>query len=223
MIFINYRKKDSQPVADHLASRLRARFGEDAVFKDDLDLEGGDRWPDRLQEELQRREVVVALIGSLWLAPLDARGGRRIDDPEDRVRRELSTALERRKLVLALLVDRAPVIGVAFNPKGYSPFVMRHGEVNIQEYNLSRSLRPDSYPLDKPLVINADVRDSVVARFHPVGRDTVLDNFRRVTNVNFRAYQSGRLHVFEDGKSLCAVVPGGVYIFPIEKHKGGTE
>jgi hypothetical protein len=92
MIFINYHKKDSQPVADHLASRLRARFEEDVVFKDDLDLEGGDRWPDRLQEELQRREVVVALIGSLWLSSLDAREGRRIDDPEDWVRRELCTA-----------------------------------------------------------------------------------------------------------------------------------
>jgi hypothetical protein len=32
MIFLNYRKRDSQPVVDHLAVRLKDRFGPANVF-----------------------------------------------------------------------------------------------------------------------------------------------------------------------------------------------
>lgn len=110
----------------------------------------------------------------------------------------------------------APVIGAAFNPKGDTLYVMRHGEVDIQEYDTNGKRLPTSYPLDKPLVIRGDVRSTVIANLHPIGRDAVLANFRRVTSVNHRMYESGRLHVAEDGKSLSAVVPGGVYVFPIE-------
>lgn len=114
-------------------------------------------------------------------------------------------------------LDGAPVIAAAFNPKSDSLYVMRHKELNIQEYNLDGKLLPNSYPLDQPLVIKADVRNTVIADLQPVGRDMVMANFRRVVNVNFRAYQSGRLHVSEDGRSLCAVVPSGVYLFPVKE------
>src|SRR5436190_20602942 len=46
MIFINYRKADTQQVVDHLAGRLKDAFGNDRVFKDDKDLRAGERWPD---------------------------------------------------------------------------------------------------------------------------------------------------------------------------------
>ena len=35
MIFISYRKADSQAVVDNLAKELKNRFGEKCVFKDD--------------------------------------------------------------------------------------------------------------------------------------------------------------------------------------------
>jgi hypothetical protein len=111
----------------------------------------------------------------------------------------------------------APVMSAAFHPKSDSLYVLRHGELNIQEYNLEGKLLDTSYPLDKPLVIQGDVNSTVIADLQPVGRDVVMANFRQIVNVNFRAYQSGRLHVSEDGQSLCAVVPSGVYIFPIQK------
>jgi predicted ATPase len=118
MIFINYRKQDTQAVADHLAFRLREQFGNAGVFKDDYDLQGGDRWPDRLYEELLHRRVLVALIGHQWLLCQDQNGQRRLADPEDWVRRELCTALEQNKSVLVLLVAGAPMPGIDDLPDG---------------------------------------------------------------------------------------------------------
>ena len=42
MIFINYRKADSQAVVDRLAEDLKKYFGSDRVFKDDQDVEGAE-------------------------------------------------------------------------------------------------------------------------------------------------------------------------------------
>jgi len=110
-----------------------------------------------------------------------------------------------------------PVIAAAFNPKSASLYVIRHKQLNIQEYNSDGKLLAHSYPLDRPLVIKADVRSTLIADLQPVGKEKVMASFRQVINVNFRTYQSGRLHVSEDGKSLCAVVPSGVYIFPTKE------
>src|SRR5262249_18196045 len=107
MIFINYRKDDAQPVVDHLAKELKRHFGEDKVFKDDRDIQGGERWPDRLRAELLRRDVFLAVLGEKWLTLLDEHGARRIDDENDWVRQEICTALENQKQVLVLLVGAA--------------------------------------------------------------------------------------------------------------------
>src|SRR5437899_3026906 len=100
MIFINYRKDDTQAVVDNLAKELKKQFGADRVFKDDRDIEGGDRWPDRLRQELMKCKVLLAVIGEKWLTILDAYGARRLDDENDWVRVEICTALEHEKKVI---------------------------------------------------------------------------------------------------------------------------
>ena len=107
MIFISYRKADSQAVVDRLADRLKGEFGKDSVFKDDRDLRAGERWPDRLREEVLKCSVLLAVVGPGWLSALDEDGRRRLDDPDDWVRLEISTALEHGKRVVVLLVGAA--------------------------------------------------------------------------------------------------------------------
>lgn len=109
-----------------------------------------------------------------------------------------------------------PVICAAFHPKNDALFVMRHREVNIQEYDIQGKKVANAYPLDKPLVIRGDVSVTEVADLRPVGRDTVIANFRTIVNINFRTYQSGRLKIAENGASLFAVIRNGVYMFPIK-------
>jgi hypothetical protein len=62
-----------------------------------------------------------------------------------------------------------------------------------------------------------------VANLTPVGRDTVIANFRTIVNINFRTYQSGRLKVSEDGERLFAVIPSGVYSFPVKARSAPTD
>src|SRR5260370_1428786 len=89
MIFINYRKDDSQAIVDNVAKELKKHFGADNVFKDDEDIEGGQLWPERLREELLRCRVLLAVIGDKWLTILNEHGARRLDDPADWVRTEI--------------------------------------------------------------------------------------------------------------------------------------
>jgi hypothetical protein len=110
-------------------------------------------------------------------------------------------------------LEGKPVICAAFSPVADQLFVMRHGELSIQQYDVEGSKLANSYPLDKPLAIQGDV--NVFAQLHPVGRDFVVAQFRR--QVNYRTFKSGRLKVSEDGKQLFAVLESGVYAFPVKE------
>lgn len=120
-------------------------------------------------------------------------------------------------------LEGMPVICAAFHPKNDSLFVMRAGEMNIQEYDIQGKKIANAYPLDKPLVIRGDVIVTDVADLTPVGRDAVIANFRTIVNINFRTYQSGRLKVSEDGERLFAVIPSGVYSFPVKARSAAAD
>ena len=107
MVFISYRKADTQAIVDRLADKLKQVFGAAGVFKDDRDLRAGERWPDRLKREVLARDVLLAVIGPHWLTALDEDGRRRLDDSQDWVRQEIGTALDNGKRVIVLLVDAA--------------------------------------------------------------------------------------------------------------------
>ena len=113
-------------------------------------------------------------------------------------------------------LEGLPVLCAAFHPKSDSLFVLRAGEVNIQEYDIQGKKVSSTYPLDKPLVIRGDVRVTETAVLQPVGRDAVMASFRTSVNINFRTYASGRLKISEDGATLFAVIPSGVYMFPVK-------
>jgi hypothetical protein len=51
---------------------------------------------------------MVVVIGPQWLNATDAEGNRRLDQPDDWVRREIETALRREILILPLLVNNTP-------------------------------------------------------------------------------------------------------------------
>jgi hypothetical protein len=72
----------------------------------DLDsIEGGADFAEVIQEAVESSGVLVALIGRQWATIADEGGRRRLDDPNDFVRFELRTALERGVRVIPVLVD----------------------------------------------------------------------------------------------------------------------
>jgi hypothetical protein len=83
------------------------RLGEDLVFRDVYAIGVGIAWHVHIIETLQDSDVVFAIIGPNWLSATDAKGRRRLDDPEDPVREELDLALEFSVPIIPVLVGNA--------------------------------------------------------------------------------------------------------------------
>jgi hypothetical protein len=106
-IFIGYRRDDSAGHARALFDRLRAHFGAELVFMDVTDIEPGMDFTEVLDKAIGSCDVLLAVIGREWLAATDVSGGRRLDDPHDFVRFEMTTALRRKIRVIPVLVQNA--------------------------------------------------------------------------------------------------------------------
>jgi hypothetical protein len=109
-IFISYRRSDTDS-AVLFYSWLRERFGPEQVFWDRADIPPGARWVDVLNDRLRQSAALVALIGPDWMTMTDEAGRRRLDDPQDWVRREIATALELKLLVLQVMMGGAKAPG----------------------------------------------------------------------------------------------------------------
>jgi hypothetical protein len=108
-IFISYRRVEAGYPASWLYECLTARFNRDEIFKDINDIEPGEDFTEAIAEAVSSCEVLLALIGPRWLTVTDENGRRRLDNPNDYVRREIETALERDVRVIPVLIDGAVV------------------------------------------------------------------------------------------------------------------
>ncbi len=106
-IFISYRREDSAGHATLLLDKLKSWYGTRSLFLDHDAIEGGEAFSDALDDTLARADVTVVVIGSSW-ADVERAGRRRLDDPNDWVRREVATSLERTDVrVIPVLVGGA--------------------------------------------------------------------------------------------------------------------
>ncbi|MEA2560154.1 MAG: hypothetical protein QOH06_1658 [Acidobacteriota bacterium] len=107
VIFISYRREDSAGHAGRLFDRLRERFGRDHVFLDVVGIDAGVDFVDTLDKAVGSCDVLLAVIGREWLTCCDKQGRRRLDDPNDFIRAEISVALKRDVRVVPVLVQGA--------------------------------------------------------------------------------------------------------------------
>lgn len=105
-LFISYRRDDQAGFAGRLADALGEAFGAENVFRDIEDIRPGDDFVVTLQKQLDGVRVVLVMIGPAWLSA-SRNGIRRLDDPDDFVRREIEAGLEAGKLVIPVLVGGA--------------------------------------------------------------------------------------------------------------------
>ena len=108
MVFISYRRTDSQQAAFGLYFQLRARIGAGSVFMDRSGISPGDIWPERLRDLMNKATVVLALLGPGWLKSADEYGRRRLDLPNDWVRNELLSAIGAGKPITPILLGSLP-------------------------------------------------------------------------------------------------------------------
>jgi formylglycine-generating enzyme required for sulfatase activity len=108
-IFINYRRVESLNHAQHLKTLFDKTFGTKRVFLDVHGIDGGANWLQTLERQVAASDAMVVLIGKDWADRTDEQGKRRLDDPNDKVRFEISQALLRNLPIVPISIDGAPV------------------------------------------------------------------------------------------------------------------
>jgi hypothetical protein len=106
-IFISYRRTDSEGHTGRLFDELERRFGKQQLFRDLDTIPLGVDFTAAIGEAVSSCAVLIAVIGRDWLKLKDSAGRRRLDDPNDFVRIEISAALERDIRVIPAIVADA--------------------------------------------------------------------------------------------------------------------
>lgn len=117
-IFISYRRKESVLHTLLLHERLQRQFAGQ-VFMDQQELEPGENFRLRIEQQLQGCRVMLAVIGPQW-------GSERLRNPRDWVRLEITTALRRGITVIPVLIDGARMPEEALLPEELHPLLDVH-------------------------------------------------------------------------------------------------
>lgn len=106
-VFISYRREDSAGHAGRLFDLLARRLGPHNMFMDVDAIQPGQDFARVIEERIARCDVMLVVIGRDWLRCSGAGGARRLDDPEDFVRREIVAGLRRGMMIVPVLVGSA--------------------------------------------------------------------------------------------------------------------
>lgn len=106
-VFVSYRRGDASAWAGRLGDALAARLDQADIYQDIVTIEPGEDFVASIEAALARCDVVLAVIGPQWSSIADPEGTRRLDDPGDHVRTELSRAMALDKRVIPVLVGGA--------------------------------------------------------------------------------------------------------------------
>jgi hypothetical protein len=168
-IFISYRRQDAATEAARIYDRLIKPFGRDGVFKDLDSTSPGDKWAHVIRQTIAMCDVLLVVIGPHWLQKYD--GASRLHDPQDWVRTEILSALQRKILVIPILVDDATMPAEADLPEELQPLTTYQAQVLTEAgwrselTRLVKKIRTHQRALDDPGNVHAR------SRYYPfVGR-----------------------------------------------------
>jgi len=125
-IFINYRRGDDPQAAGRLFDRLQDVFKPEQLFLDVDNIAPGLDFVRVLDERVAECDVVLAIIGKSWLEARKESGTRRLDDPDDFVRIEITSALNQGKRVVPVLIGDAQMPRAEDLPEALRPLTRRN-------------------------------------------------------------------------------------------------
>ncbi len=131
-IFISYRRGDSRADAGRVYDRLSHHFGPDRVFMDVDDIDPGQDFARALRKALENCGALVVLVGPDWADFKDGQGRRKLEQPNDFVRLEVVTALDRGVTLLPVLVGGAGIPEPGDVPAELAP-LFRHQAIEISD------------------------------------------------------------------------------------------
>jgi hypothetical protein len=106
-IFICYRREDSSPHAGRLYDRFLEIFGTERVFMDVDGIQPGQDFVEAIEEKVRSCNAMVVVIGREWLKAVGQSNRSRLEDPQDYVRLEILSALQRKIRIIPVLVSGA--------------------------------------------------------------------------------------------------------------------
>jgi len=136
-IFISYRRDDSSYIAGMINERLEKHFGPNSVFLDIDSIPLGLDFRKHISDSVEQCNVLLALIGDLWINSTNDQGSRRLDDPTDFVRLEVESALKRDIPVIPVLVGKARMPSATELPSSLQELAFR----NAAEVRAGRDLQ----------------------------------------------------------------------------------
>lgn len=107
MIFLSYRREDSEHITGRIRDRLSTHFGDHTIFRDVDSIPAGMDFVRKVEETIRAARILIAIIGPHWADATDRQGRRRLEQIEDPVRFELETALAMELPVVPVLVNNA--------------------------------------------------------------------------------------------------------------------
>jgi len=213
-IFLSYRRGDSPGFAGRLYDRVEDRFGAGSAFMDVDGIDPGLDFVEVLNAHLASCKAMVAIIGPEWLNAKDARGRRRLDDPNDFVRLEIATALARNIRVIPVLVDGASAPATEDLPPDLQPLARRQA-VSISHERFSQDIQPLVAAIQRAVEREPDVqapRPAAPRAAAPSGAGggvaAVLENFRGAANLFFPPIDAKKTA----NARVKAAIPGHVEI-----------
>jgi TIR domain len=126
-VFLSYRREDASGHAGRLYDLLAARYGAERVFMDIDAIPLGSEFDQTISRAVASCDVLIALIGRGWLQATDAGGRRRLDDPDDFVRREIESALAQGVVVVPASIQGAEIPRADELPASLTPLTRRQG------------------------------------------------------------------------------------------------
>jgi TIR domain len=178
-VFLSYRREDASGHAGRLYDLLAARYGADRVFMDIDAIPLGSDFTAKLGRAVASSDVFIALIGRSWVRATDAAGHRRLDDPDDFVRREIESALTQGVAVIPTCVQGAGMPRAEDLPPSLAPLTRRQGfqlsDTGWQD-DVRRLIRRLEALVDEQAEPAAAVDRTVPARrrWRPVGRPQIV-------------------------------------------------
>ena len=198
-VFLSYRREDAGPYARLLQSQLRERIPDARVFMDLDSIEAGLDFAEVIRAAVDSCTVFVALIGRQWATLVDEQGQRRLDNPDDFVRFEVQTALERGVRVIPVLVDDAKPLRQQELP----PELRKLAQLNALEMSYGRY----QYDADRLL----DLIEHVLAARPGSGTGSYARDIRPEGNAPT-----------EEGRAFAMGLPQGTVTFLFTDLEGST-
>lgn len=125
-IFICYRREDSAGYAGRIYDRLSLQFNPDQIFMDVDSIEPGLDFVEVIESAVSACDVMIVIIGKQWLKSDDSHGNRRLDNPEDFVRLEITTAIDRNIRLIPVLVQGVAMPRSSDLPEALGKLARRH-------------------------------------------------------------------------------------------------